>query len=82
MEFMPNEGDQIVAKMGDIVTVVNPKHPLVSLKFEVKKLMRNAYGTKLAKGCKLPNHIKQLYVDKNGKAKNVVIQCDEVFQID
>lgn len=82
MEFIPNEGDQITAKMGDILTVVSPKHPLVSLKFEVKKLMRNAYGTKLAKCCKLPENIKKQYVDSNGNAKSVVIQHDEVFQID
>ncbi|MCO4782287.1 MAG: hypothetical protein KC646_08155 [Candidatus Cloacimonetes bacterium] len=82
MEFMENEGDQVLAKIGDLVTVVNPKHPLVSLQFEVMKLMRNAYGTKLAKSCKPPAKVKQQYMDKNGKAKNVVIQCNEVFQID
>jgi hypothetical protein len=82
MEFMENEGDQIVAKMGDIITVVSAKYPTVSLQFEVKKLMRNAYGTKLAKICKPPSNVKKQYVDKNGQAKSVVIQYSEVFQID
>ncbi|MCJ8344839.1 hypothetical protein MJH12_04810 [bacterium] len=81
MEFLPNEGDQIVAELGDVITVVNVKYPLISLKFEVKKLMRNAYGTKLAKGCKIPAKIRNDYFDKNGNAKNIVVQVNEVFQV-
>lgn len=82
MQFIQNEGDQVLAKMGDIITVVNTKYPTISLKFEVKKLMRNAYGTKLAKTCKLSKEIKKEYFDKNGNEKNIVIQYDEVFDVE